>query len=171
MIIIRQEQPQDYEAIYELVKTAFATAEHSDGSEQDLVVRLRGSANYIPDLALVATDGPKILGYILFTAITIGSSRSVAPAPLAVHPGYQKSGIGSMLIVEGHKLAVQLGYEFSVLVGSEDYYPRFGYRPASEFGISSPFELPECNHMALSLQPTYTNPNATVEYAPEFFEA
>lgn len=170
MIKIRPEQPQDYQAIYHLVKTAFATAEHSDGTEQDLVVRLRTSDKYIPELALVATDGDVVCGYIMFTEITIGYSRSVAPAPLAVHPDYQKSGIGRMLITQGHDIATKLGYEFSVLVGSEHYYPRFGYRPAVEFGISSPFELPDINHMALNLQPTYTKPNATVGYAKEFFE-
>lgn len=170
MIIIREEQPQDYRAIYDLIKAAFATAEHSDGSEQELVTRLRAGDKYIPELALVATIGEQIVGYIMFTEIAIGSSRSVAPAPLAVHPDYQKSGIGSMLIQQGHLIAAKLGYEFSVLVGSEHYYPRFGYLPASSFGISSPFELPDANHMAFSLQSTYTKPNATVEYAKEFFE-
>ena len=39
-MIIRQETTSDASAVYELVKTAFASAEHSDGNEQDLVVLL-----------------------------------------------------------------------------------------------------------------------------------
>lgn len=41
MLEIRQETPKDYEEVYNVVKTAFATAEHSDGNEQDLVVDTR----------------------------------------------------------------------------------------------------------------------------------
>ena len=48
MIEIRQENKKDYDEVYNVVKTAFETAEHSDGNEQDLVVELRKSKNFIP---------------------------------------------------------------------------------------------------------------------------
>ena len=35
-MVIRQEQPADHEAVYQVVKEAFAHAEHTDGHEQDL---------------------------------------------------------------------------------------------------------------------------------------
>ena len=69
MLEIRQETKKDYEEVYNVVKTAFKTAEHSDGNEQDLVVALRNSNNFIPQLSLVATQDSKIVGYILFTKI------------------------------------------------------------------------------------------------------
>ena len=53
-MIIRQEQPHDYDSVYQVVKTAFATAEQSDGTEQDLVAALRNSNAFIPQLSLVA---------------------------------------------------------------------------------------------------------------------
>lgn len=40
MIEIRKEEKQDYEEVYNVVKTAFETAQHSDGNEQDLVTEL-----------------------------------------------------------------------------------------------------------------------------------
>ena len=64
MLEIRQENKKDYEEIYKLVKTAFETAEHSDGNEQDLVVDLRNSDSFIPELSLVAVKDNKIVGYI-----------------------------------------------------------------------------------------------------------
>ena len=70
MITIRKENVDDYEAVYNVIKTAFETAEHSDGNEQDLVVVLRKSNNFIPKLSLVAIDNDKIVGYILFTSIS-----------------------------------------------------------------------------------------------------
>ena len=78
MLEIRQETPKDYEEVYNVVKTAFATAEHSDGNEQDLVVDLRKSNNFIPELSLVAIKDNKIVGYILFTKINIGEYEEVA---------------------------------------------------------------------------------------------
>ena len=59
---IRQEQPEDFPAIYELVQAAFLTAEQADGTEQDLVVSLRHTAQYVPKLALVAEKEGQILG-------------------------------------------------------------------------------------------------------------
>ena len=84
MIEIRQENNKDYEEVYNVVKMAFESAKHSDGNEQDLVVDLRKSKNFIPKLSLVAIYDDKIVGYILFTKIKIGKSTELALAPLAV---------------------------------------------------------------------------------------
>ena len=48
--------------IYELVKTAFATAKVSEGDEQDFVEPLRRGGGYIPDLALVMEDRGRLSG-------------------------------------------------------------------------------------------------------------
>ena len=40
-MIIRQENKANHAEIYRVVQTAFDTAEHTDGKEQDLVVKLR----------------------------------------------------------------------------------------------------------------------------------
>ena len=57
-------------------------------------------------------------------------------APLAVTPDRQGRGIGGALIRAAHTAAEQAGYSLIVLVGHPTYYPRFGYRPASEFGLT-----------------------------------
>ena len=149
--MIRQETPKDYETVYEVVRQAFACAEHSDGNEQDLVTALRKSDAFVPELSLVAEQDGKIVGYILFTKIDIGGRTALALAPLAVLPAYQRQGIGSALIREGHRIAGALGYPCSVVLGSEKYYPRFGYVPADRFGIRLPFDVPAENFMAIRL--------------------
>ena len=168
MIEIRQENKKDYEEVYKLVKTAFETAEHSDGNEQDLVVDLRNSDNFIPELSLVAVKDNKIVGYILFTKIKIENYEEIALAPLAVLPEYQKQGIGSKLIEEGHKIAKKLGYHYSIVLGSENYYPKFGYIPAIQYGIQAPFEVQNENFMAVKLNETNTEIKGVVQYAKEF---
>ena len=47
-MLIRQETGSDFDAVYTIVQEAFATAEHSDGNEQDLVTALRSSDAFIP---------------------------------------------------------------------------------------------------------------------------
>ena len=169
-MIIRQEEIKDYDKVYTLIKVAFETAEHSDGTEQDLVVRLRKGEGFIPELSLVAIENNEIIGHIMFTKANIGSRNELALAPLSVSPQHQKKGIGTALMNEGHKIAKQLKYEFSVVLGSEKYYPKVGYKPASEFGITAPFDVPSENFMALNLNGNDNIINATLEYAKEFSE-
>lgn len=168
MIEIRQENQKDYEEVYRVVKTAFETAEHSDGNEHDLVVALRNSDSFIPELSLVAVKEDKIVGYIIFTKIKIENHEEIALAPLAVLPEYQKQGIGSMLIEQGHKIAKKLGYHYSIVLGSENYYPKFGYIPAIQYGIQAPFDVANENFMALKLNATDTEIKGVVQYAKEF---
>lgn len=168
MLIIRQENKNDYEEVYNVIKTAFETAEHSDGNEQDLVVALRKSDNFIPELSLVAVMDNKIVGYILFTKIKIGKQEELALEPLGVLPEYQKQGIGRTLIQEGNKKAKELGYHYSVVLGSDKYYPKFGYVSAKEYGIVAPFDVPDENFMAIKLNDTDIEIKGIVQYAKEF---
>ena len=168
MLIIRQENKNDYEEVYNVIKTAFETAEHSDGNEQDLVVALRKSDNFIPELSLVAVMDNKIVGYILFTKIKMGKREELALAPLGVLPEYQKQGIGRTLIQEGNKKAKELGYHYSVVLGSDKYYPKFGYVSAKEYGIVAPFDVPDENFMAIKLNDTDIEIKGIVQYAKEF---
>ena len=117
-INIRQETPADYDAVYRLVKEAFATADHSDGDEQDLVVRLRKSDAFIPELSLVAEANGVLAGYILLTKIGVGEETELAAAPLAVAPAFQRKGVGSALIREVERAARELGYRYIVILGS-----------------------------------------------------
>ena len=168
MIKIRQENKNDYEEVYNLIKKAFETAEHSDYNEQDLVVSLRNSKNFIPELSLVAIKDNKIVGYILFTKIEIGPYTELALAPLAVLPEYQKQGIGKALIDKGHQIAKELSYHYSVVLGSEKYYSKFGYEPAIIYGIKAPFEVPSEKFMAIKLKNTDKKIKGVVKYAEEF---
>ena len=168
MLEIRQENKNDYEQVYNVVKKAFEMAEESDGNEQDLVVALRNSESFIPELSLVAIKDNKIVGYILFTKIKIGEYEELALAPLAILPEYQRQGIGSKLIERGHKIAKELGYHYSVVLGSEKYYPKLGYIPAIRYGIKAPFDVQSENFMAIKLNDTNTEIKGVLKYAKEF---
>lgn len=174
-ITIRQEQAQDYDTVYQVVKEAFKTAQHSDGEEHNLVNRLRHSEGFLKELSLVAVEKETLLGHIMFTKIIIEQNGekhpSLALAPLSVGKEFQNAGVGSALVKEGLKKAKKLGYSSVVVLGSELYYPRFGFREAAEFDIHPPFEVPSKNFMVIELVPNALNTvHGTVCYAKEFFE-
>ena len=174
-INIREENLEDYNCVYSLIKKAFEGAEHTDGDEHNLVNRLRSSENYIEELSLVALDNDIIVGHIMFTKLLIINGykkyESLALAPLSILPNYQNKGIGSKLINEGLKRAKALGYNSVIVLGSEKYYPRFGFVEASSFGIEAPFEVPSENFMTIELiKNSLKDVNGKVMYAKEFFE-
>lgn len=170
-IVIREENNKDFNEVYEVIKSAFMNAEHTDNNEHNLVNKLRGSEAFVKGLSLVAEDNGKIVGHIILTKVKIGNNESLALAPLAVLPNYQKSGIGSKLIIESHKRAKELGYRSVIVLGHPDYYPRFGYQPASRWGIKAPFEVPDESFMAIELiENGLKDISGTVNYAKEFFE-
>ncbi len=166
--MIRQTTAKDFEIIYNVVKTAFANARHADGNEQDLVNALQKGDSYIPELSLVYEIDGKIVGHIMFTKATVGKATVLALAPLSVLPEYQRQGIGLNLISAGHEIAKMLGYEYSVVLGSEKYYPKAGYVPADTLGILPPFDVPRENFMACKLSDTPTTVFGIMKYAKEF---
>lgn len=170
MLTVRPELPQDYDHVYDIVKRAFEKAEHTDGDEQNLVVRLRNSPAFIPELSLAAEFDGRLAGHIMFTKLKAGDTTQLCLAPLAVAPEFQNRGIGGALIKAGHLAAKNLGYEFSILIGHPGYYPRFGYQNAANFGIKCPLELPEDVFMAFNLQGKKTILNAMIEFPRAFFE-
>lgn len=167
-MIIRQEKPADREEIFSVVESAFLNAEQSDGNEQFLVNKLRAGDSYIPELSLVAEEDGRITGHILFTKAEVQGKTVLALAPLSVLPEYQRTGIGTALINAGHEIARSLGYEYSVVLGSEAYYPKHGYIPAETYGIFPPFEVPRENFMAIKLRDGAGDISGVLRYAKEF---
>lgn len=167
-MLIRQETFDDYKEVYELITEAFATAEHADGTEQDLVAALRKGNAFLPELSLVAELDKKIVGHILFTKAKVNDTTVLVLAPLSISPQYQKQGIGTALIMEGHKIARKLGYAYSLVLGSAAYYPRVGYLPAPQIGIEVPEGIPAENFMAMKLLENADPICGTVAYAKEF---
>lgn len=167
-MMIRKEDATDYETIYSVVKKAFDNAEHADGNEPDLVNALRKGNAFIPELSLVAEIDGEIVGHILFTKAKVENDTVLVLAPLSVLPEYQRQGIGTALIYEGHRIAKELGYGYSIVLGSEKFYPKTGYLPADTFGIIPSFDVPRENFMAYKLNENAPNIHGIIKYAKEF---
>lgn len=167
-IKIRQERQKDYQQIRDLVREAFAHAEHSDGDEHNLIERIRLSPDYIPELSLVAESDDIILGHIMFTRVFVGQTEAIALAPLSVRTDWQRKGIGKLLVAAGHRQARKMGYFCSMVLGNPDYYSKFGYEKASSYGIIAPFDVPDEYYMVCDLGNTGDIPQGNVKYSDAF---
>lgn len=171
---IRQAKEEEYPEIYDLIRESFDQEVYSDHQEPDLVRRLRTSASFIPELSLVAEIPGRIVGYLLMTKIHILNAQgdrfdSLALAPVAVRPEFQGQGIGGELISAAHQIASGLGYVSVMLLGHQQYYPRFGYKPLKHFGIRLPIDVPDENCMGVELKNgALKNVNGVIRYPKEF---
>jgi len=151
-------------------------------AEADLVETLMASNAFVPNLSLVAVNDGKVAGHILYTKVDIvdedGQVKSemrtkgnliyaVALAPLAVLPELQKQGIGKALMHESLKLADKNGHGVIIVLGHPEYYPKFGFEPASQHGMKSPFDVPDNVFMVKPLN----NFNAAITGSVAYHEA
>jgi predicted N-acetyltransferase YhbS len=170
-ISIRKEEEKDYTEVESLLNKAFGQK-----NEGILVNRLRKNPDFIPELSLIAGYKGAIVGYILFFPILIvsghGNHRSLALAPMAILPDFQKKGIGKKLIHAGLVRAEESGFSSIIVVGHPDYYPRFGFKPASRYNIKPPFNIPDNVFLARELTVEgLRNVSGTVHYPEEFNKA
>lgn len=154
MITIRQEEKNDYSKTEEVVKVAFLNEKFSDKKEYELVKRIRECDVFVPELSIVAVD-EEIIGHIMLSKITIEGETSVdslALAPVSVAPSHQKKGIGGKLIAAALEKAKELEYGSVVVLGHPEYYPKFGFKKASQWNIKAPFEVPDEVFMVMELR-------------------
>ncbi len=166
-LTIRPEQPGDSAAIYAVQEQAFDSK-----VEPELVTNLQRRGVSI--LSLVALVNQQIVGHALFTPVAFASlpnyHRAFTLAPLAVLPAFQGRGIGSRLTWTGLELCQARGYEIVMVVGHADYYPRFGFVPAQQFGLHCTFFPPDNPaFMALELRSgALEGKHGLVIFEPEF---
>ncbi len=165
---IRPERPDDFDAIDEIVRTAF-TNDHADGSEEVGIVRtIRTLPHcYVPELALVAVDGQDLVGHVMFSHSRVEDRPVLQLAPLAVKPGRQNEKIGDRLTREGLKRADERGEGLCLVLGHPNYYPRFGFEPARPLGIEPEIDgLPDEVWMAVKLSSYDPSIRGTATFMP-----
>jgi putative acetyltransferase len=170
MITIRPEQLDDVAAVRAVNLKAFPRS-----VEADLVDKLRIAC---PEaVSLVAESDGKVAGHILFTAVTIQTRpreiKGMGLGPMAVLPESQNRGIGSRLVEAGLEILRQRRCLFVVVLGHAGYYPRFGFVPASRYGIRCPWDrVPDEAFMAIIFdEKAMSEVSGIVRYRDEFDEA
>ena len=97
-----------------------------------------------------------MIGHILLTKIVIvndeKNTESLALAPVSVLPDYQNKGVGRSLIQKSLEIAKKLNFGSVIVMGHAEYYPKFGFKQASNWGIQAPFDVPDKLLMAIELK-------------------
>ena len=149
MVLVRQEELKDVVAVRYVNERAFGQPD-----EADLVDALR--ARHKVTLSLVAVKDDQVVGHILFSPVTIESDEVAFPvlglAPMAVLPEYQRQGIGSALVRAGLESCRNEGHECVIVLGHREYYPRFGFVPASRYGIKCEWGVSDEDFMTIELR-------------------
>jgi len=130
-LIVRSEEPLDRATALEVDRLAFDSDE--EPAIVEIVRDLEGS------FALVAEQDGNVVGHIQFSRAWVGPSAVTALGPIGVLPEAQGRGAGSALVRAGLEEAGRRGEIAVVLLGSPANYPRFGFEPASSYGLSNPF--------------------------------
>jgi putative acetyltransferase len=164
-LLIRPENAADRDAIREVNQLTFGGE-----AEANLVDALRDGG--FVTVSLVAETEAKVVGHILFSAVTIRTDIAafevLSLAPMAVLPEIQRKGIGSALVHAGIEACRKLPYGSIVVLGHPEFYPRFGFSPDIACRLKCPFGSGEA-WMALELVPeSLKGVGGTVEYPPPF---
>jgi putative acetyltransferase len=165
---IRPERPEDASRIRHVNVLAFGQP-----AEADLVERLRQACG--DSVSLVAEDDA-VVGHILFTPVAVESAGQrilgMGLAPMAVLPDRQRQGIGSQLVRRGLDILRERGCPFVVVVGHPEYYPRFGFQPASTHGLATQWQgIPDAAFMVRVLDVhALAGVSGVVKYREEFDE-
>ena len=97
-------------------------------------------AGFLPYLSLVAVEGEDVLGHVIATRgwLEALGHPVLGLGPLGVRPEHQRAGIGTVLVHALLAVAEAADERLVALLGSPDYYRRFGFVPAAELGIAAP---------------------------------
>ena len=160
---IRDERPDDVAAIRDVNRQAFG-----QDQEGNIVDALR--SNGAAMLSLVATLDGRVVGHIMFSPISVGDTLTgAALGPMAVLPEHQRQGASGKLIEAGIQKLKDAGCPFITVLGHAHYYPRFGFKPASSFGIKCEWEVPDEAFMVLVLdQEKMQDVSGLAKYRDEF---
>lgn len=148
---IKREKAEDREEVELLFTTVF-----DEEGILPMIKNLRESDNYIPELSRVARINDSIIGVIMYTSGAIVRGRkqtqTAVLSSIAVLPAYQGLGVGKQLVMNSFNKARRLSIGSVLVFGQEEYFSRFGFKPASEYAITSSLDLTEDEFLALELE-------------------
>lgn len=158
--------PADAEGVRRVNTEAFGRL-----AEANLVDALRRAGQVV--ISLVAEIDKEVVGHVVLTPVTLTPTvpglRMLGIGPVAVLPKYQRKGIGFKLVRQAVDQARAEGWQAVVVLGRPEYYRRFGFVPASRYGLGCEFNAPADSFQVLELQPgALKGLHGVVRYQPGF---
>ena len=102
-MIIRNEEPKDYQAVETLTRKAFYNIYVPGCSEHYLVRIMREHEDFIPELDFVMEQDGEIIGNIMYTKSRLideqGTEKQILTfGPVCIDPAHQRKGLGKLLL-------------------------------------------------------------------------
>ncbi len=168
MVVIRPEKPRDYAGIHEVNRVAFRRE-----GEARLVENLRRTPGFVPELAIVAVGGKNVVGYALFSPVSLtlsgGEISALVLMPIAVRPEYLKEDVDIKLARHGLKECRRQGYRCVVAIGPSAQYARYGFTPAQHIGLRTSSRIPGGELMVFELAPgAFDGITGTLRFPPVY---
>ena len=166
-MLIRSENDADASGIRCVLVESFGGK-----TEADLVHALRKSGNLTISFVACATD--EIVGHVAFSPMHAEGRTDrgdmLGLGPVAVHPKWQRRGIGSALIWDGLVECRRRAVAVVFVIGEPKFYARFGFVPAYTRGLRCDIDAPREAFQVLMLADVSAIASAgLVRYSPEFY--
>ncbi|MFV0528675.1 MAG: GNAT family N-acetyltransferase [Lachnospiraceae bacterium] len=139
-LLIRTEREEDYRAVEQMTRDAFWNIYIPGCVEHYLVHSMRGHADFISELALVAEVKGQIVANIMYTKAKLIDEQQVEKeiltfGPLCVHPAYQRQGIGKQLMAYSFDKALEMGLDVVVIFGNPGNYVSSGFKSCKKYNV------------------------------------
>ena len=156
-LYIKQTDKSEYYSTEFLTREIFWNLFTSGCTDHFILHNLRKSKDYIPPLDLVVIYNNKIVGHIISSKAKVVDNQNnehevLCVGPFAISPEMQNKGIGTQLLKHSISMAKELAYKGMILFGNPNYYHRFGFDDARQYGITTKEGQNFPQFMALELQ-------------------
>jgi putative acetyltransferase len=165
-LVVRPAAPADLPAIMAMAHAAFGY-----DLEAKLIERLELERRVAA--AVVAVSGGDMVGHALLSRVALTAAGeaprpALALAPVAVAPGHQGRGIGSLVVRTCIRLAEPRLPVF--VIGDPAFYGRFGFEPAAPHRVTSRFDVAPGHFMVRLAGPAPADPVARRLDYPSAFD-
>ncbi|PTT67546.1 N-acetyltransferase [Arthrobacter sp. HMWF013] len=156
-LVLRDETQADRSAILKLTAEAFAVSPATglpavgEPVEVEVLRQLFECDEYLPQFSIVAELDGEVVAHVISTRGWVEEHELLGLGPIGVTPRLQRHGIGSALMNETIARANAARESGIALLGSTEYYPRFGFVPATSLGVLPPEEVWADNFQLLPL--------------------
>ena len=143
MVLIRQEEENDYPIVEDIVRKSFYNVYMPGCTEHYLAHVMRRHADFIPQLDLVLELDGQIIGSIMYTKARLagqaGEEKEILTfGPVCVWPAYQRKGYGRQLMEYSFAKAKEMGWDTIVIFGDPNNYVSRGFQSCKKHNVCLP---------------------------------
>lgn len=139
-MVIRNEKPEDYRIVEEMIKEAFWNLSVPGCNEHYFAHQVRKSEDFIPELDFVLEEDGKIIGHIIYVKAKLvaddGTEKEILSfGPFTIHPDYQRRGYGRKLLYYSIEAAEKMGYDTIAIWGNPENYACYGFKNCKRYNV------------------------------------